>query len=165
MALVYLAEFLKTFLKTGQKFRTGFAQVSGHCGEKKHRGPAVVVGLIVKLTPSANSPWVRKGPQCQSLGGRGAGKAWYCPLFLLWRTQCARHLCLKFDMSNSFNVWGPLANENIPLEHMLSWSGGESQVRATLREPCVRAEFLGNTYFSWVGLRCVVSRSQLVRFT
>ena len=34
MALVYLAEFLKTFLKTGQKFRTGFAQVSGHCGEK-----------------------------------------------------------------------------------------------------------------------------------
>ena len=28
MALVYLAEFLKTFLKTGQKFRTGFAQVS-----------------------------------------------------------------------------------------------------------------------------------------
>ena len=28
MALVYLAEFLKTFLKTDQKFRTGFAQVS-----------------------------------------------------------------------------------------------------------------------------------------
>ena len=51
MALVYLAEFLKTFLKTGQKFRAGFAQVSGHCGEKKHRGLAVVVGLIVKLTP------------------------------------------------------------------------------------------------------------------
>ena len=29
---------------------TGDSQVSGHCGENKHRGLAVLVGLIVKLT-------------------------------------------------------------------------------------------------------------------
>ena len=27
------------------------SQVSGHCGEKKHRGLAVLVGLVVKLSP------------------------------------------------------------------------------------------------------------------
>ena len=26
-------------------------QVSGHCGEKKHRGLAVLAGLIAKLSP------------------------------------------------------------------------------------------------------------------
>ena len=47
----------------------GDSQVSGHCGEKKHRGLAVLVGLIVKLSPLANSPWVGKGPPCHSVGG------------------------------------------------------------------------------------------------
>ena len=30
-------------------------------------------------------------------------------------------------MSNSCNVWGPLANESIPLKHVLGWRGGGSQ--------------------------------------
>ena len=49
-------------------------------------------------------------------GGEGccdAAKAWYCPLVVLWQTQCARHVCLKFDMSNSFNVWGQLSQKEI----------------------------------------------------
>ena len=29
----------------------GDSQVSGHCGEKKHRALAVLVGLIIKLSP------------------------------------------------------------------------------------------------------------------
>ena len=72
----------------------GDSQVSGHCGEKKHRGLAVLVGLIVKLSPRANTPWVGKGPPCQSLGGEGAAKAWYLPLILLWESQCTGHACL-----------------------------------------------------------------------
>ena len=59
--------------------------------------------------------------------GEGAAKAWYCPLVLLWKSQCTRHVCLKFVMSDSFNVWGPLANESIPLKHVLCWGGGRSQ--------------------------------------
>ena len=31
--------------------KAGDSQVSGHCDEKKHRGLAVLVGLIVKLSP------------------------------------------------------------------------------------------------------------------
>ena len=62
----HLAKFLKTYFKTGQIFaqEPGDSQVSGHCGEKKHRGLAVLVGLIVKLSPGANSSWVGKGPPC-----------------------------------------------------------------------------------------------------
>ena len=67
---------------------------SGYCGEKKHRGLAVLVGLIVKLSPRANTPWVGKGPPRQSLGGKGAAKAWYVPLVLLWESQCTGHVCL-----------------------------------------------------------------------
>ena len=39
------------------------------------------------------------------------------------------HVCLQFVMSNSCNVWGPLAKESIPLKHVLGWggSGGGSQ--------------------------------------
>ena len=36
--------------------------------------------------------------------GKGAAKAWYCPLVLLWESQSTRHVCLKFVMSDSFNV-------------------------------------------------------------
>ena len=53
----------------------GDSQFSGHCGEKKHSGLAVLVGLIVKLNLWANSPWAGKGPPCQSLAGEGAAKA------------------------------------------------------------------------------------------
>ena len=35
----------------------------------------------------------------------------------------------------------------------------------TLREPWVRAQLLGNIYFSWVSLNCVASRTRLVRFS
>ena len=44
--------YKKTYLKTDQNIRTGTgdSQVSGHCGEEKHRGFAVLVGLIVKLS-------------------------------------------------------------------------------------------------------------------
>ena len=95
---------------------------------KNVRGLAVLVGLIVKVSPWANSPWVGKGPPCKSLGGgKGAAKAGYCPLVLLWPSQCTCHVCLKFVMSNSFNVWDPLANESIPLKHVLGWGGTESQ--------------------------------------
>ena len=59
--------------------------------------------------------------------GEGAAKAWYCPLVLLWQSQCTGHVCLKFVMSNSFNVWGPLANESIPFKHVLGWGGAESR--------------------------------------
>ena len=50
---IYLAEFLKTYSKRTRIFaqELGDSQVSGHCGEKKHRGLAVLVGLIVKLSP------------------------------------------------------------------------------------------------------------------
>ena len=54
ITLICLAQFLKTYLKTWpEKFalELGDSQVSGHCGEKKHRGLAVLVGLIVKLSP------------------------------------------------------------------------------------------------------------------
>ena len=47
----------------------GDNQVSDHCGEKKHRGFAFLVGHIINLSPCANSPWVGKGPPCQSLAG------------------------------------------------------------------------------------------------
>ena len=105
----------------------GDSQVSGHCGENKHRKLAVLVGLILKLSTWANSPWVGKGPPCQSLEGEGAEKAWCCPLVLLWESQCTGHVCLKFVMSNSFNVWGPSANDSIPLKHVLGWRGGEGR--------------------------------------
>ena len=82
----------------------GDSQVSGHCGEKKRKGLAVLVSLIVKLSPRASSPWAGRGPPCQSLEEEGAAKAWYCLLVLLWQSQCTRHVCLKFIMSNSFNV-------------------------------------------------------------
>ena len=42
------------------------AQVSADCGENFHRGLALLVGLIVKLSPSANLPWGGKGPPCAS---------------------------------------------------------------------------------------------------
>ena len=54
---------------------------------------AVLVGLIVKLSPGANSRWVEKGPPCQSLG-EGAGKAWCLSLVLLRESQCTGHVCL-----------------------------------------------------------------------
>ena len=56
---------------------------------KQHRWLAVLVGLIVELSPWANSPCVGKGPPCQFLGGggEGAAKAWHCPLVLLWRVS------------------------------------------------------------------------------
>ena len=81
-------------------------------------GLAVLVSLIVKLSSRANSPRAGRGPPCQSLEEEGAAKAWYCLLVLLWQSQCTRHVCLKFIMSNSFNVWGPLANGGIPLKHV-----------------------------------------------
>ena len=70
---------------------------SGHCGEKKHRGLAVLVSLIVKLISWANSPRVGKGPPCQSLEGQGAAKAWYLPLVLLWESQCTGHVCFSLS--------------------------------------------------------------------
>ena len=53
---VNLAEFLKTCLKTSKKPRIfapepGESQVSGHCGENLHIGLAVLVDLMVKLSP------------------------------------------------------------------------------------------------------------------
>ena len=102
----------------------GDSQVSGHCGENKHRKLALLVVLILKISTWANSPWVGKGPPCQSLEGDGAAKAWCCPLVLVLESQCTGHVCLKFVMSNSFNVWGPLANESIPLKHVLGWGEG-----------------------------------------
>ena len=51
-SLIYLAEILKTYLKTSQNFpHRSLATVSGYCGEIKHRGLAVLAGLIVKLSP------------------------------------------------------------------------------------------------------------------
>ena len=68
---------------------------SGHCGGKKHRGLAVLVGVIVKINPRDNSPWVGKGPPCQSLGGgEGDAKALYLPLVHIWESQCTGHVCL-----------------------------------------------------------------------
>ena len=104
------------------------SQVSSHCGENKHRELAVLVGLIVKLSPWANSPRVGKGPPYQSLGGGGSvlqkcGTA----LYSCCGSQCTRHVCRKLVMSNSCSVWGLLANESIPLKHLLGWGGGESQ--------------------------------------
>ena len=32
-------------------------------------------------------------------------------------------VCLKFVMPNTFNVCGPLANESIPVTHVLGWGG------------------------------------------
>ena len=69
--IICVAEFLKTYVKTAQisAQEPGDSQVSGHCGENKHRGLAVLVGLIVKRSPWANLPWVGKGLPYQSLRG------------------------------------------------------------------------------------------------
>ena len=40
------SRIFENILKMGQNIRT-----ENHCGEKKHRGLAVLVGLIVKLSP------------------------------------------------------------------------------------------------------------------
>ena len=71
--------------------------------------------------------WVGASMSIPKGRGEGAAKAWYCPLVLLWQSQCIGHVGLKFVMSNSFNVCGPLANESIPLKHVLGWGGEESQ--------------------------------------
>ena len=70
---IYIAEFWKHTSKWARIFaqKPGYHQVSGHYGEKKRRGLAVLVGLIVKISPWANSPWVGKRLPCQSLGGGG----------------------------------------------------------------------------------------------
>ena len=59
---IYLADFWK---RTSKRTRIsaqepGDSQVSGHCGEEKHRGFAVLVDLIVKLSAWANAPCVGK---------------------------------------------------------------------------------------------------------
>ena len=50
---IYLAEFLKTCLKRARTFsqKPGNSQVSGDWGENFHRRLAVLVGLIVRLSP------------------------------------------------------------------------------------------------------------------
>ena len=49
---VYLAEFLKTCLKKAQNIHSepGGSRVSGDFSENFHRGLAVLVGVIVKIT-------------------------------------------------------------------------------------------------------------------
>ena len=90
---VYLAEMLKRASKRARIF----APEPGHCGDNKHRRLAVLVVLIVKLSPWANTPWGGKGPPCQSLGGEGAAKAWYCPLVLPWRVSALVMSNLMFE--------------------------------------------------------------------
>ena len=88
--------------------------VSGDCGENFHRGLAVLVGLIVRLSPWATLPWAREGPPCQSLRGKGAAKAWYGPLVSL-DNQLADHVsAVSLSFQTSFNVSGRLANERVP---------------------------------------------------
>ena len=35
-----------------------------------------------------------RGLHVNPYGGEGATKAWYCPLVLLWESQCTRHVYL-----------------------------------------------------------------------
>ena len=101
--------------------------VSGDCGENFHRGLAVLVGLIVKLSPWATLPWAREGPPCQSLRGKGAAKAWYGPLVSL-DNQLTDHVsALSLSFQTSFNVSGRLANERVPLTHALGWEAVSGQ--------------------------------------
>ena len=180
-AIVFLAEFWKDASKRPRIFaqEPGDSQVSGQWGVNKHSGLALLVGLIVKLSPRANSPWVGKRPPCQSLG-EGAAKAWYCPLVLLWESQWTRHVCLKFVMADSFNVWSPLTNESIPLKHVLRWGvgggsrGGDVALHSllttciSLKHPLScrafqQLECMAKSRVSFWWTRA--SRSQLVRFS
>ena len=104
----HLAEYLKTSLEKAQNIR--------HCSENFHRGLGVLVGLIVKLW--ANLPWGGKGSPCQSLAGEGATKAWCGPLV---SGESVHWSCVCFCR---------LANESIPLTHLLS-CGGWLQVRVS----------------------------------
>ena len=61
----------------------GGSQVSGDCGENFYGRLAVLVGLIVKISPRANLPLGGEGPPRQSLGREGAVKAWYGQLVSL----------------------------------------------------------------------------------
>ena len=61
----------------------GGGQVSSDCGENFYGRLAVLVGLIVKISPWASLPLGGEGPPCQSLGGECAAKAWYGQLVSL----------------------------------------------------------------------------------
>ena len=76
---IHLAEFLNTYLKTDQNIRT-----------EKTWGLAILVGLIVMLMGWEGASMSIRGGG----GGEGDAKAWYCPLVLLFESQCARHVCL-----------------------------------------------------------------------
>ena len=65
--------------------------ITCECRENFHSGPAVLVGLIVKLSPWANVPWGGKRPPCRSLAGEGAAKAWY-GLFVSLENQFTDHV-------------------------------------------------------------------------
>ena len=60
-------------------------------------------------------------------GGGGCCKSVVRSVSLGWESQCTHLVYPKFVMSNYFNVWGPLANESIPLKH--AERGGEGQGR------------------------------------
>ena len=112
---------------------------SGHHDDRKHRG---LLSWLVSLSSSVAELTMGLGERLLAGevggGGEGAAKAWYCPLVLLWEIQCTPHVCLRFVMSNSFNVhvWGPFANESIPLKHVLGWGRGESVALNSLLRTC-----------------------------
>ena len=61
----------------------GDSQVSGHCGEEKHWGFAVLSWLVslLSLVPERTRHGLGRGPYVNPWGGGGgAAKAWYSPL-------------------------------------------------------------------------------------
>ena len=144
---------------------------SGHCGENLFTSLAVLLGLIVKLSPWANLPWGGMGPTSQSLGGGGCCKS------VVWSASLALgesvHLscvCFKFFMPNLLNDWGPQANYSIFLIHVLGWgrrvrSGGVLALNSLLRaclslkhplscKALEQLECMAKSILSFDGLEC-----------
>ena len=84
----------------------GDSQVSGDCGENFYGGLALLVGLIIKLSPWANLPWGGEGRPCQSQVGEGAAKAWYGQLVSL-ENQFTDQVC-ALRLSRQIPNFGPI---------------------------------------------------------
>ena len=56
-----------------------------------------LLSCLVSLSsslPELTRHGLGRGLHVNPWGAEGAGKAWYCPLVLLWESQCTPHVCL-----------------------------------------------------------------------
>ena len=103
---IYLAEFLKT-LQNGPEYSHRNLAIARFLVTAVRKNIGGLLSWLVSLSssvPELTRHRLGRGLHVNPYRGEGAAKAWYCPLFLLWQSQCTGHVCLKFVMSNSFNV-------------------------------------------------------------